>query len=146
MSSQQTTIAAADGGFSAVSLPIPAGTCVARLQPTLADGDWSAGQELTCSVDVYLAGAKAFSLDNWQLQTGSLQSDPSHPIPCYCQVASPADPQSGTRTSWPYDTAVFTVHCGNASVPVGAVVSFADDPANLPPPILPPGFVTATKI
>jgi hypothetical protein len=145
MSSSQTTIPAAAGGFSAVSAPIPAGTCAARLQPTLGGDDWTAGQELICSVEIYAQGVKALSLDNWHLQTGALQSDPSTPVPCYCQVNSPVDPNTGTRAAWPYDTAVFSV-IGPAGISIGAVVSFADDPANLPAATLPPGFVEGTRL
>lgn len=134
----QATIPSSPGGFANFSVPIPAGTCAARIQPTLADSDWTAGHELTVTCKIYLAGQLALSLDDWQLQTGALQGDPSAPQPCFAQVNSPF--VGGARTAWPYDTAVFTVMC-DAAVPVGAVVSFADDPANLPDPILPPGYV-----
>ena len=136
--STQVNIPAAAGGFSNVSVPIPAGTCAARVQPTLADSDWTAGHALTVTCLIYLADQQALALTDWKLQTGALQSDPSAPQPCFAQVNSPL--VSGTRTAWPYDTAVFTVACDSA-VPVGAVISFADDPANLPSPILPPGYV-----
>ena len=132
MANSQTTIPAAAGGFSAVSVPIPAGTCAARLQPTLSDSDWTAGQQLTCAVDWYVGGTLAGSLDGWILGTGSLQPDAQFPAPCICEVAAPAQ--------WPFDSAVFTVRCADGSIEVGAVVSFADNPANLPAPILPPGY------
>lgn len=138
MASSQVTIPSAAGGFSGVSVPIPTGTCAARVQPTLADSDWTTGHELSVTAQVYLAGQLALSLSDWRLQTGALQSDPPNPQPCFAQVNSPL--VKGALTAWSYDTAMFTVTCdGGASV--GAVVSFADDPANLPAPIPPPGYV-----
>lgn len=138
MASKQVTLPASAGGFSGLSVPIPTGTCAARVQPTLADSDWTAGHELSVTAQIYLAGQLALSLSDWRLQTGTLQSDPANPQPCFAQVNSPL--VNGARTAWTYDTAVFTVTC-DGGAGAGAVVSFADDPSNLPDPILPPGYV-----
>lgn len=136
MSSIQTTIPAAVGGFSRTSVPIPAGTCCARVQPTLADSDWSAGHKLTATVEVFLGDELIMTL-LWQLETGALQCDPSAPLPSYGQLTQ--------ATAWPFDSCRVTLSCDSPSVAVGAIVSFADSAANMPAPVLPPGYVPGTK-
>ena len=128
----QTAIPASPGGISNVSLPIPAGTCCARVQPTLADSDWTAGQQLTVTIHAEVGGEVAPDAPQCVLQTGALQGNPSLPQPAYGQLNNPS--------AWPFDTILVTVTPENSSVSVGAVVSFSDTPANMPAPILPPGY------
>ena len=138
MPSTQTTIPAAAGGFAHIGVPIPAGTCCARVQPVLSDSDWADGQQLTITIQASLQGQVSPDAPGCVLQTGALQSDPTHPIPCYGQLNNP--------TPWQFDTIVISVWCENRSVEIGALVSFADAPLNMPAPVLPPGFVEGTKL
>lgn len=144
MPSSQVSIPAQAGGFSQVVVPLPVGTCCARVQPTLVDGDWTAGQTLTISVLGVAGGVTVPGGVGAVVQTGARQSDPTNPVPAFGGLVN-FDGQ-GTLVAWSLDSILVTVAGDDPNVQVGAVVSFADTPANMPEPILPPGFVAGTKI
>jgi len=100
-------------------IALPAGTACARVEAILSDADFAAPKTITGSVDVIVAG-ETVATEQFQVNTGS-RGNGSAPVA-----------QLNAAQPFAVDSVQVTLSCDDPACQVGAVITFADVPSNLP--------------
>jgi len=120
----QVFIPASAGQISSAVITIPAGSCCARIEPSLSDVDYAAGKTINGTAAVIVAGQIAQSYE-FNLKTGP-RGDGNPPFAMLNQ-----------ETPFAADAVQIVLVCDDPACVLAGVLSFGDIASNLPATLRP---------